>query len=608
MSSRLKFLIASLFVALITFVVYLSSLQNGFVNWDDHKYVYENPNIRSIDPAFLVSFYFSNWHPLTMLSYALDYAVWGLNPIGYHLTNILFHTANTFLVFVLAVRLVECGLTLPTPPSPLFNKEGARGRYPLVAASVTALLFGIHPVHVESVAWVSERKDVLYAFFYLLCILTYLRYTREDSKKAVFYVLCLIFFILSLMSKAMAVTLPAVLLILDFYPLGRLRGESLKTAVVEKIPFIALGITASLLAVWAQGEALIPAAKLPIMARPIIATYTFLLYLQKVLFPFNLLPLYPYPRELVTIDYVPSMIIFAAISIYCIRSLKNRKLYFVVWFYYVISLLPVIGIIQVGSHLAADRYTYLPSLSLFLLAGLGIGRVFEGLSKKHYLAGIIGILVLLSGILIVKTIKQIGIWQDSITLWSHQIKLNQETVLGYNNRGQAYLMRGEYAKAVSDLEKAVELNPLHTNANYNLGVTYGKLGRLEDAIRQHQAAIRLSPNNPYYHSSLGSIYLKQMCFDEAVREYNAAIELNPNDPSYYNYLANTYYKMGRLDDAILEYQAAIKLKPDHYVYFNLGKAYLAKGVKDNAREAFEMALKLKPDFYPARQELALIEN
>lgn len=588
-------------IAAITFIAYTPSLWNGFVNWDDHIYVYENDDIRSINIDFLkqacTSFYFKNWHPFTMISYALDHAVWEMNPFGYHLTNVILHSANTFLVLLLIVRLIAAG-----------TMNGlSNSRKGIVAATVTALLFGIHPIHVESVAWISERKDVLYAFFYLLSILAYIKYAAKSAKALDSYSLSLIFFVMALMSKPMAVSLPLVLIVLDYYPLGRLKIN--KAYLVEKMPFIIFSVIFSFATVFAQGEAIYSIKGVPVIARILIAIHALAFYLLKTALPTNLAPIYPFPREMgpFDFDYVISTLILLSLIVCCILPGNRFKFQRAALLFYILSLFPVLGFVQVGGHFAADRYTYLPSLGPFLIAGLFAGILIEH-SNRWYSIMISVLILILFVILAFKTFRQIGIWHDSITLWTHEIELFPDTAaVAYNNRGQALMSKGSYYDALTDFKSAIEVNPILADAYYNLGAAYLSLGRYEEAIKQGREAVRLSPNNPIFYSGLGKIYFKQMRFDEATKYYQTAITLKPDNPAFHNDLANVYYKFGYYDKAILEYMVAVRLKPKLvYAHFNLGKVYLARGLKDEAREKFEAALRLEPNFLPARQELALI--
>jgi hypothetical protein len=339
------------------------ALQNDFVNWDDPEYVYENEQIRSLGKEslrwMLTAYHASNWHPLTWLSHAVDYAIWGLNPLGHHLTSIIFHGLNTFLVVILITRLVSFGRNdMPAqtclPAGKVRNSKPAcrqarfEIRNSLLAGVVTGLLFGLHPLHVESVAWVSERKDVLYAFFYLLSILAYVRYVRAgQGKGAVPYGVCMVLFVCSLLSKPMAVTLPVVLLILDVYPLGRFTplarkpGQGFLTGgyrTVEKVPFFVLSIVSSILTVQAQGAggALKSLQLHPLGERVLVSIRALLFYLFKMVWPNDLAPLYPYPAGVSLFDdiqYLGVVVLVIGITVFCFWQWRRQKVWAAVWAY-----------------------------------------------------------------------------------------------------------------------------------------------------------------------------------------------------------------------------------------------------------------------------------
>jgi protein O-mannosyl-transferase len=416
-------------VSLLTFIVYLASLQNEFVAWDDPEYITNNPYIRLFGLDLFrwafSAFYSANWHPLTWISHALDYAVWGLNPLGHHLTNNILHAVNTFLVVLLVARLIEA--TTPPPPcqvgelvgdksSPTVSGGVAEGRggkwnegllhhslftfhishFSLIAAGVTGLLFGLHPLHVESVAWVSERKDLLCAMFFLLSIMMYAKYvvTTSTTFRQVFnkhYLFSLCFFFLALLSKPMAVSLPVVLLILDWHPFGRVR--SLKTfwpAVVEKLPFVVLSLISSVLTILAQkgSEALFMMEVTPLSSRGTVAAKSLVAYLGKIMLPLHLSPFYPYPLDVTffSMDYLLPFFLVIGITILCLGLSRKQKMYLSAWSFYVVTLVPVLGIVQVGRQSMADRYTYLPSLGPFLVIGLGVAWVLTrtASSRQHH--------------------------------------------------------------------------------------------------------------------------------------------------------------------------------------------------------------------------------
>lgn len=387
--------LAALLVFFITLLVYLPSLGNEFVNWDDNQYVYENRNIQ-VSPGHVfewsfTTFYAANWHPLTWISHALDYSMWGLNPRGHHLSSIVLHSINAVLVVYLCIGLFESYRRKKVAEGfsgPFFDEKGV-----LIAAATTGILFGIHPVHVESVAWVSERKDILSALFFCLSILSYIRYVDETENVGEAgrrpllrtYFFSLVFFVCALLSKPMAVTLPVVLILLDWFPFQRIQSlRTLWKAVLEKVPFIAMGIASSVITVLAQikGRSLVPFESSSVPARIMVAADAIFSYLTKMILPLDLSPFYPYPKvvSFFSAKYFFPLLVVTIITIACVNFfLRGRKVWLAVWGYYLITLLPVLGIIRVGLQSMADRYTYLPSLGPFLVLGLAAARGYEKL-------------------------------------------------------------------------------------------------------------------------------------------------------------------------------------------------------------------------------------
>lgn len=553
--------IAAFLVALITFIVYLPALRNGFVNWDDHHYVLENPIMQSFDLQFLkwslTAAVGALWHPLTLISLASDYAVFGLNQWGYHLTNIIFHTLNTVLVFILVGQLLEYG----------GFRVNKADKGPLIAGTATALLFGIHPLHVESVAWISERKDILCAFFYLSSLIAYLKYTSyRDSKRPIFYITSIIFFIMALMSKPMAISLPIVLLILDFYPLKRLRtGRAIDIKIwIEKLPFFVLGLLSSIAALWIHNvdSGLVSLEALPFIARIFIVVRTYIFYLLKMLLPNNLAPLYPLPIKInyFDLEYILSFIVLLLLASFCLWSLKRNRGYTAVWLYYLVTLIPVIGIIKVGDQAAADRYTYLPSIGPFLLAGLAIAALLGKYTARRNHLAVIAVLLLISGILGIKTVRQISIWKDSITLWSYEIRLFPDSqCAAYNNRGIAYNSEGQYDKAIQDYDRAIALKPDLATAYNNRGVAYYNKGQYDRAIQDHNKAIILKPDYVDAYNNRGTDYDGKGQYEMAIKDYNKAIALNQDFAMAYNNRGFTYYNKGQYDRAIPDFQKACNM-------------------------------------------------
>jgi len=548
---RAKFIIAGS-VAIVTFMVYLPSLKNEFVNWDDNKYVYENSLIRSLDMQLLKSafsgFHAENYHPLTWISHAVDYAMWGLNPLGHHLTNNILHALCTFIVVLLAMRLMEVFKKIAENKglSRSFLDDRAIG----MTAAVTGLLFGLHPLHAESVAWVAERKDLLCAVFFLLSVTAYAHYMGEISENAFAvytprllnkrYLLTLGLFTLALLSKPMAVTLPFVLLILDWYPFGRIRSiKTLWAATIEKLPFLALTLISSILTVLAQkaGGAMEPMKLVPLSMRLLVAARSLIAYLGKMILPLNLSPYYAYPDDIspYSLEYIVPIALVAGITITFLTVLRNQKLWMAVWGYYVITLLPVLGIVQVGGQSMADRYTYLPSIGPFLLIGLIVAKVYADitdLTRWRVILKTAGLFLAAAALVSISyaTIGQIGIWRNSFVFWGHVLDEEPTRIpFAYNSLGFAYASKGRVDKAIGLYQTALRLKPDYAEAHNNLGIAYASKGQLEMAIEQFQTAVRLKPDLTQAHFNLGLIYLNKGSKDMARTEFELVVRDNPDD-------------------------------------------------------------------------------
>ncbi len=567
-------------IALATFLVYISTLNNEFVNWDDAIYVYENPHIGSFSADFFkwafFDFYAGNWHPLTWISHALDYAVWGLNPMGHHLTSIIIHSINTFVVVFLIIRLLDA---VKERTIQIGQPGFLDDRTMLITAGVTGFLFGLHPVHVESVAWVSERKDLLCALFFLLSIMMYMKYagsqeagvrSQGSGSNNKHYLLSLGFFILALLSKPMAVTIPVVLLILDWFPFDRVPSfRAFRDAIVEKLPFIALSLISSVVTVMAQssGGAIKSMAYAPLSTRVFIGGKSLITYLWKTVLPVNLIPFYPYPKDvsLLSLEYISAMVLVSGITISCIVIAKKKKLWLSVWGYYVLNLVPVLGIIQVGEQSMADRYMYLPGLAPFLIAGLTAAWVWERISRlerrsliARFMAATASIFVFIS--LSYLSFKQIGIWKNSIVLWNYIIEKEPERVLfAYINRGVAFEKRGELNKAIEDYDKVIDIDPLYFEAYNNLGVLYGQNGLFDKAIEYFNKSIGIDPAYVDAYVNRGIAYAVSGRYDSALKDFDKAVLLDQNSAEAYFNRGNLYLKTGNRERAASDFRKACDL-------------------------------------------------
>ncbi len=505
-----QYLFAGL-VALITFLVYLACLQNEFVNWDDSTYVTENPFIRTLNLSFLKfafsSFYASNWHPLTWISHALDYAIWGLNPLGHHLTNNILHAINAFVVVVLVAGIIQAAKErMPAKgASPFLDEQRV-----LIAGCVTGLLFGLHPLRVESVAWIAERKDLLCALFFLLSILMYAgnativkgEEDHKDSSARVYskqYLFSFGFFVLALLSKPMAVTVPFVLLILDWYPFKRIRSlKTCRAALVHKLPFMTLSIISSIVTIQAQKTtgAIASMEAVPLSTRVLVAVHSLMTYVGKMILPLNLVPYYPYPQNVsaLSAENLLSIFLVVVITVACVVVAKRQKIWLAVWGYYVLTLIPVLGIIQVGGQSMADRYTYLPSLGPFLIIGLVVAWISKKVNKLRKWGVTVKLVSISFAMFLIisttyLTFKQIGIWKDSMTLWSYVITKEPVSVpIAYYNRGIIFSKMGSFHQAVEDFNNAIALRHSFADAYYNRGMVFYLMGRFDKAMADFQKA------------------------------------------------------------------------------------------------------------------------
>ena len=548
---RTKAFIASS-VAVVTFIVFLPALQNEFVNLDDNGYVYENPFIRSLDVKLLKSafwgFHVSNWHPLTWLSHAVDYSIWGLNPLGHHLTNIILHALATLTLVFLVMRLME--VLKKIDPIDATSKSFINGRTIMITGTTTGLLFGLHPLHVESVAWVAERKDLLCALFFLLSLSAYTKYVYNSIDRPVAensvvrrfdkqYLYALSFFILALLSKPMAVSLPFILLIIDWYPFQRIRSlKTFRSSFIEKLPYIGLSLISSILTILAQnaGSSIVPIEAISISTRLLVASSSLINYLWKMLLPLHLIPFYPYPRDVsfLSLECFFSVIFTVAMTIICLFFIKKQKVGLSLWGYYVITLLPVLGIVQVGEQSMADRYTYLPSIGPFLMIGLSAAWLSQRVTtfKKWNLPArfcTFFVAVLLLGTTIYLTHKQIRVWKNSIDLWSYVIENEPWRVpRAYYNRGQAFAETGLFEKALADFNMAIALNPRYYKAYNNRGLLFTKMGQYDAAIRDYDTVIRLRPSDYPAYYNRGKVLEKIGQYRKASEDFAKAAELINN--------------------------------------------------------------------------------
>ena len=569
-SARWKYYGMLAIVLLISFLVYLPVFNNKLLAWDDDLYLKTNPLVHSINLKDIFSEYvMGNYHPLTILTFAVEYQIFGLNGTGYHVVNLLLHLLNVILVFYSINLLVK---------------------KPIVAL-VASLLFGIHPLHVESVAWAAELKDLLYTFFFLASYILYLRYLTERQKK--FYVFSLLLFCLSLLSKAMAASLPILLLLTDYFKGRKINGKTL----LEKLPFILLSIGFGIVAIWAQKSAgATEAVNFSFLERIVFACYGFITYIIQLFFPLNLSAYYPYPVN--TTESIPALyyiypVLFICLLIAIFYSLRVTKKYFFGIGFFAVTIFLVLQLLPVGGAIIADRYSYIPSIGIFYLAGEG----FNFLLNKKLKVLAFGLLALFTIFFSVRTFLRCDIWKDDFTLWSNVISQYQTVPLAYNNRGHIYLNEGKNDLALLDFNKAIELQPTYANAYNNRGTLYMNENKNDEALKDFDKAVELNPGSEAFHLSRANALKNKNKFQEALMEYDKALGLKPDFAEAYYSRGILFMNQGKHAEAVGEYSKAINLNPEYIeAYLNRGNSFRDNNQFDNALKDYEKVITLDPDF------------
>ena len=587
-SEKIFSLAICLCLALAVWLVFGQTLGYEFVNYDDAAYVYGNAQVsqglswRGIEWAFTYG-EIGHWHPLTWLSHMLDCQLYGLNPAGHHLTNVLLHTAAAILLFL--------GLRQMT---------GALWRSAFVAA-----VFAIHPLRVESVAWVAERKDVLSAFFFMLTLWAYVRYVRRPPSMIRYgaVVLC---FALGLLSKDMLVTMPFVLLLLDYWPLGRFSSftpQVLLRRAAEKIPLLVLAIGSCV------ATALVPekltADKLPFGLRMENAVVSYVIYLWQMIHPSGLACHYPNP-----VNYLPFWQVAGALGLLLAISgavwafHKQYPWLIVGWLWYLGMMIPVIGIVQISNYAHADRYTYLPQIGLYLIIAWAATGVATGRRYGRWLLGSLASAVIVALILCART--QVSYWKNSTTLWERALAVSGDTDVAHNDLGMALVQKEQWSQAIAQFQQALKANPDYASAHDNLGVALAQEGQLDEAMAQFQQALKINRDDDLAHNNLGMALVQKGQLDEAIAQYQLALKINPDFDMAHLDLGIALAKKGRLDEAIARFQQALEINPNYdLAYFNLGNALLQKSKVDEAIARFQQALKINPDFALAHLDLGI---
>ena len=663
-SPRIPLWLIAALLLLVTIAIYWPATRGDFVNYDDDLHVTANAQVQkgltweSVKWALLTPVN-CIWHPVTVLSHMADCQLFGLNPWGHHLTSVLLHAVNTMLFFLF-----------------LWGLTGALWRSVLAAA-----LFGWHPLHVESVAWVSERKDVLSGFFGLLSLIAYVRYAQRRMQNAegrmqneaatdtqpatrftfhvsrftfhtgIFYLLSLCFLALGLMSKPMLVTLPFVMLLLDYWPLRRMQNAECRKQneagtgtqpisrftfhlplLFEKIPFFFLVALASVVTFVVQRHtgALDAGESLPLGARAGNALISYGRYLGKLFWPAELAVVYPHPGQWPLEKVLLAGAVILGISVLFWAARRRYPCLLMGWLWYCGTLVPVSQIIQTGSHAMADRYTYLPSLGVVILAVWGAYALMQGKAaggverEEREERGSVGhalarstlhasrstpILLSVAGGVAVfaclaMTRQQIGYWHDSEVLFRHALAVTENNDGAHNGLGIALDQKGQMDGAIRQFEEAIRLKPRYSSAHCNLGIALNKNGQVDEAIREFREAIRLKPNQVGAHYGLGIVLNRKGQMEEAIRQLEEAIRLKPDYAEAHNELGIALGRKGQMDEAIRQFQEAVRLKLDYAeAQFNLGLALGLRGETAEAVRHFEAALKARPGYPEAHNYL-----
>jgi tetratricopeptide (TPR) repeat protein len=611
MSRYRKEIVLCLLLAISTLAVYGQVINHEFVSYDDDYYVTENPIVKSgwtlngVAWAFKTKHH-SHWHPLTWLSHMTDCQFFGLAPAGHHLTSLLIHIANTILLFLVLRRMT--GATL--------------------SSGFAAALFALHPLHVESVAWVADRKDVLCALFWLLAIVAYSYYAEKPGVTR--YSLVLLAWSLGLMAKPMVVTLPLILLLMDYWPLRRLRVSHLRgngnttadgfsnlvcplkparVLILEKLPFLLLVaasvvVTVSFMRIDDKTLTLAVWDIYPTKTSVTNAMVSYVSYIGKMLWPTSLAIPYPQRGWLAGWQVGGAAALILSVSILVLRVGPKHPYLPVGWLWYLVSLTPVIGLVTLGPVIMADRYTYIPLIGLFIMISWGVPDALKSWRFGNLVVNISAGVILLS--LMTLTWFQVSHWNNSFALFTNSVKRTARNSVAYNNLGVALEKRGHTDDAIKHYREALRIKPNSAEAHNNLGVALEKRGHTDDAIKHYREALRIKPDYEQAHNNLGIALQTKGHIDDAIKHYREAIWIKPDyEKSYYN-LGVALQTKGRLDDAIDYYREALRIKPDFLeVHYNLGVALRKKGRIDDAIKHYREALRIKPDYEQAHYNLGI---
>jgi tetratricopeptide (TPR) repeat protein len=571
---------------LITTAVFCQVCTYDFVNYDDPNYIYENPNVqngitsKAIKWAFTTG-YANNWHPLTWLSHMLDWQLFGPKAGSHHLTNLIFHIANTLLLFIVLKQMT----------------------HRLWPSAFVAALFALHPLHVESIAWVAERKDVLSTFFWMLTMWAYLRYVKHPGVAR--YLLTLLFFALGLMAKPMLVTLPFVLVLLDYWPLARVPSEravgKIDTSfnrrmtyhlIQEKIPFFVLSAISSVVTFLVQRSSgtVWKLVGLPLKIRIFNVFISYIEYIRKMILPVHLAVFYPHVgRDISVLHAMVSAVLLAATTILIFRFAKDHRYLVTGWLWYLGTLVPVIGLVQVGQQAMADRYSYITLTGLFIIIAWGLPDLLAGWRYKKIALTLSALLIIL--VMSICTHFQLRHWQNSLTLFQHALDVTEDNYIAHFHIADSLCEQNKSDEAISYYQKYLRRMPNDPEALNNLGIALSKQGKFDEAIKCFIEALRIKPGTATAHTNMGHILALRGSLDEAAVHLAEALRLDPQSAQAHYYLGQVLVQRGKIGEAITHFEKVLRLKPDGVEPMN-NLAWLLAASKETAIRNPDKAVRL----------------
>jgi tetratricopeptide (TPR) repeat protein len=580
-------------LALATLATFWQVRGHEFITtFDDDLYIVDNDHVKAgltfkgVVWAFTTAHAF-NWHPLTWISHMLDCRFFDVNPAGHLFTNVLIHIANTLLLFLVLKRATTN----------------------LWASAFIAAAFALHPLHVESVAWASERKDVLSTFFGILAIWAYLRYTEHPNIQR--YLLTALLFCLSLLSKQMLVTLPIVLLLLDYWPLGRLKlaqqssrnppktvpSVSIRRCLLEKVPLLLLSVAASLVVYLVQLRTGTVRSYLefPLSCRITNALVAYVAYIGKMFWPAHLAIFYPHQEANLPLwQIIGSGLLLLLITAAAIYKARQKPYLLVGWLWYLVTALPVIGIVQVGVQAYADRYTYVPLTGLFIIIAWGANDLFSRLCHRQAVLALVAVAVIAA--LGVMQHRQVKYWRDGMTLYTHATQVTKNNWWAYHHIGELFFREEKFDEAIKYLNDALRIKPDFADAHNNIGAALVRQEKFDEAIQHLTEALQINPASAEAHANLGFAFAKMGDDKQAIEHYLASLQIDPAQPETQFNLANSFMKKGELDRAVLHYQQALNLKSDYLeARSNLAKALANQGKLQQAIEHWQQLLQTNPN-------------